>query len=137
VPFHAPICRHAEPEWAHRDEHRHIWFAEPGDRPLLAPSGSGVVYCGGILPISGIGDSRLALRYHAPAEAAACLIIGAGAVASFRIMLAKRRAITLPVQRLIRGAVILPTLLYEERRPVEHVLWDVAGFLRFLAPMCS
>jgi hypothetical protein len=62
---------------------------------------------------------------------------GAGAVAGFRIILAKRPDITLPVQSLIRAAVILLTLLYEERWPVEQVLWDVAGFLRFLAPMCG
>jgi hypothetical protein len=54
---------------------------------------------------------RLVLRYHATAEVATDLIIGAGAVAGFRIMLAKRPAITLPVQWLIGAAVIFLTLL--------------------------
>jgi membrane-associated phospholipid phosphatase len=96
-----------------------------------------VVYSSGILLISGIGASRLALRYHAPAEVAAGLIIGAGAVAGFRIMLAKRPVITLRVQWLIGAAVILVTLLDEKRWPAEEALWDFAGFLQLLASMCS
>jgi membrane-associated phospholipid phosphatase len=96
-----------------------------------------VVYSGGILLISGIAASRLALGYHAPAEVAAGLIIGVGAVAGFRNILAKRPAITLPVKWLIGAAVILVPLLHEKRWPAEQALWDFAGLFQLLAPRCS
>jgi membrane-associated phospholipid phosphatase len=94
--------------------------------PVVRP----VVYSGGILLISGIGASRLALRYHTPVEVAAGLVIGVCAVAGVRIMLAKRPTITLPVGWLIGAAVILVTLLHGKRWPAEQALWDFTGLHR-------
>jgi membrane-associated phospholipid phosphatase len=95
-----------------------------------------IIYTGGLLLVADIAASRLALRYHSPVEVAVGVIIGVGAVAAFRIILANRPIVALPVQWLIGTAVVLVALLHGERWPAEQTLHGFAGFLRILIPMC-
>ena len=101
------------------------------------PAVRAMVYTGGILLISGIAASRLALRLHAPAEVGAGLIIGMAAVAGFRIMLPKKPTVTLAVHRLTGVALVLVALLHGRVWPAEEALRDFAGFFRLFAPTCS
>src|SRR5260370_39922439 len=62
-------------------------------RPLVRAA----VYTAGTLLIADIAASRLALRYHTPAEVAVGLIIGLAVVAGFRTLVAKRPATALRI----------------------------------------
>ncbi len=95
-----------------------------------------MVYTVGALLIADIAASRVALRYHAPAEVAVGLIVGLVEVAVFRTILVKRPVTTLRVPWLVGAAAILVTLLYGTRWPAEQALGNLAAALQLLLPWC-
>jgi membrane-associated phospholipid phosphatase len=100
------------------------------------PAARALVYLGGLALIANIAASRLALRLHTPAEVAVGLVIGLSAVIGFRMMLARERAVVLPIYWLIGAAAILVIFLHGERWPAEQALGELNWFIQFLIPIC-
>ena len=102
----------------------------------LTPGRRRLVLAAAVVAVLAIALSRAMLHDHSPAEIVVGLMVGAGAVAVFRVALGRREAPRLPLGWLLLGGGALVAALHGTRWMIEPAVHRLAWDFRLVLPWC-